>query len=127
MQLILQYSYSAIIILIILLSVLFFANCVSNEKDKTINIVQKEKEYQKFAGSDKCISCHKNIYDTHIQTAHFLTSSVATAQSIKGSFDSGKNTFLYGNGSIMAMEKIADSFYQAGYINGIEKKKQVLI
>ncbi len=123
MQLILKYRYSSIIIFIILLSVLVFANCVNVEKDKSIYNTQN-KNYEKFAGSNKCISCHKNIYDSHIKTAHFLTSSSATAQSIKGSFDSGQNIFVYGNGSIMAMEKRADSFYQAGYINGIEKKKQ---
>jgi nitrate/TMAO reductase-like tetraheme cytochrome c subunit len=125
MGLISQYRSSSVIIFIILLCILFFTTCINNEKDKhddnTLN-----KNYEKFAGSGKCISCHKNIYDSHMQTAHFLTSLPATAKSIKGSFATPGNTFTYQNGSVIAMEKRADSFYQVGYINGVEKKGQRL-
>jgi hypothetical protein len=123
MGLISQYRSSVVIIFIILLCILFFTKCINNEKNKQDNDTLN-KDYEKFAGSDKCISCHKNIYNSHMQTAHFLTSLPATAKSIKGSFGTGTNTFTYQNGGVIAMEKRADSFYQVGYINGIEKKDQ---
>ncbi len=44
-----------------------------------------------FVGSATCLECHAEIYDTHIQTAHFNTSALPTEQSIKGSFDAGSN------------------------------------
>jgi nitrate/TMAO reductase-like tetraheme cytochrome c subunit len=123
MRLFLQYRFLIIILFFILFFILVFSRCINNEKEKPV-ITAQNKAFEQFAGSDKCISCHKNIYDTHIQTAHFLTSAPANAENIKGSFDTGRNTFAYLNGSVMAMEKTTDSFYQVGYINGIEKKRQ---
>ena len=38
--------------------------------------------------------------------------------------DTGKNTFVYSNGSLIAMQKRAAGFYQVAYINGVEKKSQ---
>ncbi len=118
-----KYKSSALTLFVILLCVLFFTMCINNQKDKPQQ-TSLNNSYQKFAGSAKCISCHKDVYEKHIHTAHFLTSSFATDQNITGSFDSGRNTFVYANGSMMVMEKKMDSFYQVGYINNIEKKRQ---
>ncbi len=123
MRLILQNRTLAVITILIVFSVLFFTRCMNTEKDK-IDIAAENNNYEKYAGSDKCAACHKNIFNSHLQTAHYLTSMPAAAQNIKGSFTSGSNTFMYNNGSMMAMEKRADSFFQVGYINGIEKKRQ---
>ncbi len=118
-----RYRSSVIILFLILFCIFLFTKCINNQKDKAADII-KAGNFEKYAGSGKCISCHKTIYDSHIQTAHFLTSCIATEKNIKGSFDTGKNTFVYNNGSLMAMQKRADGFYQAAYINGIEKKSQ---
>lgn len=118
-----KYRSSVIILFVILFCIFLFTKCINNQKDKTADIVTAG-NFEKFAGSGKCMDCHKNIYDAHIQTAHFLTSSIVTEKNIKGSFDTGKNTFAYSNGSLMAMQKRNDGFYQAAYINGIEKKSQ---
>lgn len=118
-----RYASSAITLFTILFSIFVFTKCINNEKGKT-NALIKSNSYEKFAGSDKCISCHKNIYDTHVHTAHFLTSAITSDKNIKGSFETGKNIFRYNNGSLIAMEKRADSFCQVGYINGVEKKRQ---
>src|SRR5882757_2545475 len=48
-----------------------------------------------FIGSASCASCHKDIYDTHIKTAHYLDSRPAAAAFIKGNFDRGKNHYVY--------------------------------
>ena len=123
MHSIIKYRSSAISLFAISFCIFLLTKCINNEKDKSDAAV-KTGRYEKFAGSDKCISCHTDIYDTHIQTAHFLTSAVASEKNIKGSFDTGKNTFVYSNGSLIAMQKRADGFYQAAYINGVEKKSQ---
>ena len=46
-----------------------------------------------FAGSESCAGCHKDIYNSHIHTAHYLTTRPALQQYIKGSFETGKNEF----------------------------------
>ena len=119
----LKYRFSALIIVIIFLCMFLFSTCINNENDKTI-ASPADTRYSLFAGSASCASCHKNIYDSHIQTAHFHTSEIATEKSIKGSFDSGKNTFIYNNGGIVEMKRIGNALYQAAYLHGIEKIKQ---
>src|SRR5580693_3947300 len=48
-----------------------------------------------FAGSVSCKGCHKDIYQSHLLTAHYRTSGPASSKSIKGSFDPSKNRFRY--------------------------------
>jgi len=82
----------------------------------TAGIPQKEdilnNQGQAFAGPAACASCHKDIYKEHINTAHYLDSRPATAASIKGSFDSGKNVFVYSSGREVRMERRNDRFFQ---------------
>lgn len=103
-----------------MLSVFFLNECINKEKNKS----DAGSKYSEYAGSASCIKCHKNIYDSHIKTAHFQTSSLASQESIRGSFKEGENKFVFTNDRVVSMEKRADSFYQVAYINGIEKKSQ---
>lgn len=75
-----------------------------------------------FAGSVTCASCHKDIYDSHLNTAHYLTSQPATEKYIKGSFEPGKNVYAYNYSVRVAMEKRDSSFYQVEYFRETEKK-----
>lgn len=118
----LKYRFSLIIILIIILCMFFFIKCINNENDKAD--ISVPVTYADFAGSASCINCHQNIYDAHINTAHFKTSGQATDNNIRGSFKPGENTFDYNNGGKVSMEKRADGFYQVAYINNIEKKSE---
>lgn len=120
-----RYRNVAIAICLIVSCVVFFSNCINN-KNTNDPSVEQVTNYENFAGSGKCITCHKAIYDTHIHTAHFLTSAIASDENIKGSFDTGKNSFKYNNGSVVSMEKTTDSFYQVAYVNGVEKKRQTI-
>ena len=119
---IVKYRFFALTILVISLCMFFFTECINNEKDKRGNSVAAD--YKAYAGSASCISCHKDIYNAHIKTAHFFTSGIATQTNIKGSFDNGKNTFVFNDKAKIMMEKEADGFYQVAYINNIEKKRQ---
>ena len=71
-----------------------------------------------YAGAASCANCHKNIYNDYFHTAHFTTSQAATAKTIGGSFKPGSNTFSFGNGITVVMEKRDSGLYQAAYQNG---------
>lgn len=86
------------------------------------NDINRNAGGESFAGSATCATCHKNIYDKHIQTAHFLTSQIASANTIKGSFEAGKNVFSFNKSVHINMEKREQGFYQVEYFKNTEKK-----
>lgn len=114
-----KYRYSSITVMIIVSFVFLFTKCINRGTWETT--VVKNFKGQKFAGSATCASCHKNIYDSHRKTAHYLTSGKASESNIKGSFEPGKNTFNYEMGTAVTMEKRNDSFYQVEYHSGKER------
>jgi hypothetical protein len=71
-----------------------------------------------YIGSAACLSCHKDIVETHRLTAHYRTSSRASATSIKGSFEPGKNKFTYNRLAEVEMESKDDGFWQTAYLGG---------
>jgi hypothetical protein len=77
-----------------------------------------------YAGSEKCIKCHKDIYDSYIQTAHFQSSRPASIHGIHGSFASGKNIFQFNDHIKVMMEKRDSGLYQTEYINGKQQEAQ---
>jgi hypothetical protein len=81
----------------------------------------KDLESKGFAGSASCTHCHQDIYNKHLHTAHYLTSHEADQNFIKGSFETGRNSFAFSNQVLVAMEKRADGFYQVAYLGGVEK------
>ncbi len=112
------YKRSAIVIFCLVVIIFLLTIFINKQKRET---VIKNKEGKQYAGALTCAKCHKSIYDTHILTAHYLTSQPANEKYIKGSFEMGKNTFIF-NGSVnVSMEKKDSSFYQVEYINGIRK------
>lgn len=100
--------------------------CVGNNDDnKTVAKQTTARQSPLFAGSKQCASCHADIYNKHLQTAHFHTTDTGSASTIKGSFDSGKNVFVFPSGASVKMLKTADGFYQAAYYStGKEKMRQ---
>lgn len=122
MRNIIKYRSSVITLFFILLCIILFTKCINNEKENpgTANT----KAYSAYAGSSSCAGCHKSIYESHLNTAHFHTSEPATEKSIKGSLDTGKNTFAYNLVEMIAMEKRSTGIYQVAYINGVEKKSE---
>ncbi|HEV8083863.1 MAG TPA: hypothetical protein VGP55_11700 [Chitinophagaceae bacterium] len=70
--------------------IIYFGNVMFT----TLDIADKRKDIadydvSKFAGSGVCASCHKDIYESHIHTAHYLDSRPAAKEFIKGSFVHG--------------------------------------
>jgi hypothetical protein len=46
---------------------------------------------EQFVGSETCMECHADIYESHLETAHFNSSAMANSENIKGSFENGAN------------------------------------
>ncbi|MEO1009781.1 MAG: multiheme c-type cytochrome [Bacteroidota bacterium] len=67
---------------------------------------------QHYIGSESCKECHAEIYKTHIETAHYKTSAPATPTSVKGSFETGHNTFKLSDRVLFKMTKTEDGLYQ---------------
>jgi Cytochrome c554 and c-prime len=80
--------------------------------------IPKPPEDPVFTGSAACASCHKDIYASHIKTAHYLDSRPASAEAIKGSFKNGKNRFVYNDHMEVLMEKKDGHFFQTAQFNG---------
>ena len=123
-----SYQRSAIAIFFIVSCVFILIQCINNgnnakekkESDATITDA-KNVNFQQFAGSETCGKCHKEIYETHIRTGHYLTSRPAIEKYIKGSFEKGKNVYPYNPFLSVAMEKRDSGLYQVEYVNGVEK------
>ena len=122
MKSILKYRSSFLISIAIFLCVFVFSKCI--DKSNKTTETENKKKYEVFAGSQKCISCHKEIYDSHIHTAHFITSGIADRQNIKGVFDIGANIYSFLDNTSIAMERNGNNLYQVAYINGQEIKRQ---
>lgn len=99
----------------ILIAVISFISCMNNDSTTFEDIRGKE-----YAGASSCITCHKNITESYVHTAHHNTSRISSAENIKGSFTPRVNEFLYSDSMKVIMEKKGDKFYQTAYVNGIE-------
>jgi hypothetical protein len=77
-----------------------------------------------YAGSRTCAACHKDIYDSHIQTAHYLDSRPASGETIKGKFSAGSNRFVYNKWMEVVMEQKGDRYFQTAYLNGNELQSE---
>ena len=108
--------------LIILSAAVIFSTCVGNaEKEaeaKPAAVFNPRYHYEDFAGPSSCMSCHKEIYEDHIKTAHFRTTEIANKGNIAGSFDTAKNKVFFNTGGQINMEKLDSGFYQTAYVKG---------
>jgi nitrate/TMAO reductase-like tetraheme cytochrome c subunit len=116
---------SAIVLLCILCCIFILIRCIDNgskkEATKAATTATRKVNFAQYAGSQTCAQCHKKIYESHVQTNHYLTSAPATEKSVKGSFEKDKNIFPFHPGLYVAMEKRDSGLYEVAYLNGIEK------
>lgn len=111
---------SLTIVACIIATVAMWTNCIDSQSGAE-NIIQNAAG-EMFAGSATCANCHKEIFESHLRTAHFLTSQPAGETYVKGSFRTGENTFILNERVHVTMEKRNDSFYQVAYLDGVEKQ-----
>jgi hypothetical protein len=123
MRAILKIKRASIIISLIGLGLFFLTQCI-NKKNTVATTGIKNANGEEFAGSVVCAQCHKNIYDSNVHTAHYLTSRPAATKYVKGNFQQGKNTFVFNPFVSVVMEKRDTDFYQVEYVNGVEARKE---
>lgn len=97
---------------------------MDNGTEANRNVEEKIASYQQFAGEATCGNCHKDIYENHIRSAHYLTSQPASKKFIKGDFETGKNKFVFDSLDAIVMEQRGDSFYQSEYYKGSKKNTE---
>jgi hypothetical protein len=115
------YSNTSGFVIVFIFSCIFlFTKCINSSSK--IPSPATDNKFSQFAGSKKCASCHKAIYESHIRTGHFLTSQPASDSTVMGSFEKGKNTYAYNPALFIAMEKRDSGLYQVVYFKGAEKK-----
>jgi Cytochrome c554 and c-prime len=77
---------------------------------------QQPAPQNKYVGDEKCLSCHE-AQKTYLRTAHHLTSSVATSNSIAGKFVEGENALKTSEPQLQyRMEARKDGFYQTAIL-----------
>jgi len=108
-----------------ILMIIYFGNVMfTSFSNLTKNTSVQNIDRSKFAGSAACAGCHKDIYESHIKTAHYLDSRPAAKEFIKGSFSPGKNKFVYNKWMEVVLEKKKNIYFQTAYINGIESQSE---
>lgn len=125
MRINIKYRRSFIVLIAIISVVFILARCVSNEEKDKSGEVQADNElitFESYTSSRQCMSCHKAIYESHLNTAHHLTGQPPSEASVKGSFEKGKNTYSYTPSILLSMEKRDSGMFQVAYFKGEEKK-----
>lgn len=116
-----KYRRTALVISAIAVSVFALVRCAGKSQKEKQPGEEKTSAFAQYAGDEKCSSCHKDIFEQHLQTAHHLTSQPAEARYIRGSFDKGSNSFSYTPDLKVQMEKRDSGYYQVIYFKGEEK------
>jgi hypothetical protein len=117
---------SVLVILSLVVSVFVLVQCMNSRNIESDELVS----YSSYAGSQKCMSCHKDMYEKHLKTAHFLTGQPAMEDNIKGSFKKDSNSYYYSPDILVQMQKRDSGLYQVIYYKGAEKmaiRKDIVI
>ncbi|MBK6380548.1 MAG: hypothetical protein IPF72_12870 [Chitinophagaceae bacterium] len=117
---------SVLVILSLVISVFVLVQCMNSVNSE----IEQSVSYEAFAGSEKCMSCHKDVYDKHLGTAHYLTGQPATENFITGNFNKDSNSYYYTPDILVQMQKRDSGLYQVIYYKGEEKmaiRKDIVI
>src|SRR5262245_35433348 len=118
-------NFRSILILTGLLgSICFFVTCIDKEQKATAQQPTPEHapapdntRYSQFAGSASCTNCHHDISQTHLHTAHHLTTRAADSSNILGSKQPPANRFYYNPNLYLAVEKDSGRTFQVEYLD----------
>lgn len=105
-----------VVALLIIISILVFSRCINTSEDVTV-INDKAEAY---AGSKKCVNCHKDAYEGFLHTAHNITSQPVSSKTLMGNFSFPDNVLLYSYYSRLAMQRTDSGFYQVAYNRAAE-------
>jgi hypothetical protein len=77
---------------------------------------------ENYAGSEQCARCHQSISNSFAHTAHFLSTRVANATDVSGSFSTGSSEIKIDESTRIVMEKKESGLYQTLYVNNKPKE-----
>ena len=84
----------------IYLSVVGVTLYTCDSSDKLLNDTEQSSiahaNGENFIGSESCQSCHQDIYQSHLATAHYLSSAESDTRPVKGRFQKGRNILPIG-------------------------------
>ncbi len=106
--------YISVVILILLYAGVTICTAFNNKSTKT-----NPPTYTDFMGNEACVSCHKEICESVMHTAHYHTSSPASSDNIKGSFAPAENKFVYNAFMQVEMDTADGKAYQTALANGV--------
>lgn len=90
----------------------FLCSCKSDNGYEPIVPIAVHPNGMEYIHTNTCMECHKEIVENHQETAHWLTSSIASEKTIKGSFANGKNSFSLNEQISFRMVKTDSGFFQ---------------
>jgi hypothetical protein len=96
--------------------IIFLSECIHSGK------INDDPRGNLYAGSQSCRQCHQAIFDSFISSSHYNTTRASLAKNVLGSFDHGRNTFIYNPDTRIVMERRDSGLYQVLYVNGKEKE-----
>ena len=111
---------SVLILSGIAVSLFLFVTCTEHESKKPEQPADNDR-YAQFAGSAVCANCHQAIYRSHLQTAHFHTSAIASGETILGTTRPDSNRFYFNPDLYLAVENKNGKYIQAEYLDGVER------
>jgi hypothetical protein len=111
-----------ITVLMIASGILLVSRCVDGPSGKKADEAEIAALPAGFAGSATCGSCHQDIFEKHLNTAHFKTTRPTEEKYLMGSFHHDSNRFHFNRSVYVAMEKRDSGWYQVEYFRDEEKK-----
>jgi hypothetical protein len=102
----------------------YFGSMASKGMGESKNPTSRKDIPNPYAGSASCRSCHRDIYDSNVLTAHYRDSRSPDEEFIKGSFNPPANRFRLNRFTDVVMEKTDSGFFQTVYINDIPFRKE---
>ncbi|HMH24480.1 MAG TPA: multiheme c-type cytochrome [Puia sp.] len=124
-----RYPRFTLSVFIIVAGISLLTRCINREDKDGSRAADKNsrqtsgEDFGQFAGSASCAGCHKKIAEAHLHTAHYLTSREAFGKYIKGSLDTGANSFSFNDSVKVIMEQHDGAYYQVEYVRGQQKRK----
>lgn len=116
-----KHRHTLLVLALLTGGILLLVRCTGSSSNAPATTTN-DNGFDAYVPAETCASCHKDIYEKHLKTAHHLTGQPANEETIMGSFENGKNTYEYTPSILLSMQKRDSGFYQVAFFKGEEKK-----
>lgn len=108
-------GYRLIITIIVLFIYVGSSMCITKSSKKEEKVVYGSNE--NYIGSQTCINCHSEIYDSYTKAAHYKTSAEMDSGNFEQVYQNTDSVF-FNDALFVAVHNKADTFYQTAYSSG---------